>query len=150
MIKLNLPEYSFTIRYLDTVPEIFDSIRKKYVVLTPEEWVRQNFVRYLIAEKNYPKSLLAIEKEITVNRLKKRCDVVIYNRDLKPIVIVECKSPTVKINQEVFDQAARYNLSLNVEYLIITNGMNHYCCTIDEENKSYKFKEEIPSFNQEF
>ena len=145
---MNLPEYTFTTRNLETSPEIFDSIRKKYIVLTPEEWVRQNFVKYLIEEKNYPKSLLAIEKEITVNRLKKRCDIVIYNRDLKPIVIVECKSPSIKINQETFDQAARYNLSLNVKYLIITNGMNHYCCTIDEENKAYIFKEEIPSFLQ--
>jgi type I site-specific restriction endonuclease len=145
---LNLPEYSFTTRNLEKSPEIFDSIRKKYVQLTPEEWVRQNFVRYLIEEKNYPKSLLAIEKEITVNRLKKRCDVVIYTRDLKPIVVVECKSPSVKINQASFDQASKYNLSLNVKYIIITNGMKHYCCTIDEENKTYIFKEEIPSFLQ--
>ena len=145
---MNLPEYSFTTRNLEKSPEIFDSIRKKFVALTPEEWVRQNFVKYLIEEKKYPKSLLAIEKEITVNRLKKRCDVVIYNRDLKPIIIVECKSPSVKINQETFDQAARYNLSLNVEYLIITNGLNHYCCIIDEEKKAYIFKEEIPSFLQ--
>jgi len=146
MIKLNLPEYSFNIRNLETTPEIFDSIRKKYVALSPEEWVRQNFVKYLIKEKNYPKSLLAIEKEITVNRLKKRCDVVIYNRDLKPIVIVECKSPSIKINQASFDQAARYNLSLNVKYIIITNGINHYCCAIDEENKSYSFVEGIPNY----
>ena len=145
---MNLPEYTFTTRNLEKSPEIFDSIRKKFVALTPEEWVRQNFVKYLIEEKKYPKSLLAIEKEITVNRLKKRCDVVIYNRDLKPIIIVECKSPSVKINQETFDQAARYNLSLNVEYLIITNGLNHYCCIIDEEKKAYIFKEEIPSFLQ--
>ncbi len=143
MIKLNLPDYSFTIR--DNT-EIFDSIRKKYVALTPEEWVRQNFVRYLIEEKKFPKSLIAIEKEIVVNRMKKRGDIVVYNRELKPILIVECKAPTVKITQATFDQVARYNLSLNVEYLIITNGINHFCCTINEEKKGYIFVEKIPFY----
>ena len=146
MEKLNLPEYDFSIRNIEGVIEIFDIIRKKNVVLTPEEWVRQNFIRYLIEEKSYPKSLLAIEKEIKVNKLKKRCDIVVYNRQLKPILIVECKSFNVKINQQAFDQAARYNQSLNVKNLIITNGLSHYCCLIEENKETYTFIKDIPSF----
>ncbi len=146
MHKLNLPEYDFSIRNGQNVIEIFDGIRKKYVALTPEEWVRQNFIRYLIEERDYPKSLMAIEKELIVNKLKKRCDIVVYNRQLIPILIVECKAFNVKINQQAFDQAARYNLSLNVKNLIITNGLSHYCCLIEENKEAYTFIKDIPNF----
>lgn len=146
LIKLNLPDYLFNLRNLESKPEIFDIIRKKYVTLTPEEWVRQNFVRYLNEEKDFPKSFLAIEKEIIVNKLKKRGDIVVYNRELKPILIVECKSPNIKPNQGVFDQAARYNMALNVKYFIITNGLNHICVEVDKENNSYYLVQMIPNY----
>lgn len=146
MKKLNLPEYSFKIRTLGLNQEIFDSVRKKYIVLTPEEWVRQNFVRYLIEERKYPASLIAIEKTITVNKLRKRCDIVVYSRDRKPVIMVECKSSSIKISQSTFDQVARYNLSLNVKYLIITNGMNHYSCIVEKDKSGYVFLESIPMY----
>jgi hypothetical protein len=144
--KLNLPEYFFKIRTIANNKEIFDPIRKKYIFLTSEEWVRQNFIRYLIEERKFPASLIAIEKTITVNKLKKRCDVVIYDRNRKPLILVECKASSVKITQSSFDQGARYNLSLNVKYLIVTNGINHYSCTIEREKKSYVFLEDVPFY----
>jgi hypothetical protein len=146
--KLNLPDYVFKIRTIGLNQEIFDSVRKRYIVLTPEEWVRQNFVRYLIEERKYPSSLIAIEKTITVNKLKKRCDIVVYNRDRKPAIMVECKSSSIKITQSTFDQAARYNISLNVKYLIITNGINHYSCIVEKEKSKYIFLENIPLYSE--
>jgi hypothetical protein len=146
--KLNLPDYSFKIRANGINKEIFDTVRKKYVVLTPEEWVRQNFVRYLIEERKYPASLIAIEKTITVNKLKKRCDIVVYNRDRKPVILVECKASSIKISQSSFDQAARYNIALNVKYLIITNGINHYSCIVEGAKSAYVFLENIPLYNE--
>lgn len=148
MEKLNLPDYSFKIRANGINKEIFDTVRKKYVVLTPEEWVRQNFVRYLIEERKYPASLIAIEKTITVNKLKKRCDIVVYNRDRKPVILVECKASSIKISQSSFDQAARYNIALNVKYLIITNGINHYSCIVEGAKSAYVFLENIPLYNE--
>ena len=146
--KLNLPDYTFNIRKVNRNTEIFDFVRKKYVVLNPEEWVRQNFVRYLVEERKYPASLIAIEKTITVNKLKKRCDIVVYSRDRKPIIMVECKSSSIKISQSTFDQAARYNISLNVKYLIVTNGINHYSCIIEKDKSSYVFLEHIPFYKE--
>jgi hypothetical protein len=147
--KLNLPQYSF--RLLEGAKgsqrtQIFDIIRKKYVLLTPEEWVRQNFVQYLLNEKKCPLSLIAIEMGLKYNTLQKRGDVVVHDITGKPWLIVECKAPSVKITQEVFDQVARYNMSLKVKYLVVTNGMNHFCCEIDHEERTYKFISEIPKF----
>ena len=148
MEKLNLPEYTFRIATVDGKTQIFDGIRKKYVTLTDEEWVRQNFIMYLISEKNYPASLISIEKSLQVNRMEKRADIVVYGKDLKPKVIVECKAPSVAISQEVFDQVARYNIPLKVDYLIVTNGLIHYCCKIDFNKNEYTFINEVPDFTE--
>ena len=146
MKRLNLPTYSFNIKLIEQRKYIFDFIRKKFVILTPEEWVRQNFLRYLVDEKNYPASLIAIEKEFKLNNLSKRSDTVVYNKMGKPFLIVEFKAPDVKIDQKVFDQIARYNMKLKVNYLMVSNGMEHYCCMLDYSKNSYVFLKEIPNF----
>jgi len=146
MQKLNLPEYQLSIRNKGNKNEVFDSIRKKYVILTPEEWVRQNFILFLINEKNYPSSLIAVEKGLKVNNMFRRTDIVLYNSEAEPQMIVECKAPEVSISQDTFDQAARYNISLNVEFLTITNGLHHYCCRINAKDKSISFLKEIPNY----
>jgi hypothetical protein len=146
MQKLNLPEYSFKIQTGKGKDQIFDPIRKKYVVLTPEEWVRQNFIRYLIHDKKYPSSLMAIEKQLLVNNQPRRYDLVIYNRKGHPNIIVEFKAPSVKIAQDTFDQAVRYNMALKVKYIVVSNGMQHFACEIDYEKNSYSFLKAIPGF----
>ncbi|HYV91171.1 MAG TPA: type I restriction enzyme HsdR N-terminal domain-containing protein [Chitinophagales bacterium] len=137
-------KYDFRIQREGDQSFIFDIIRKKFVALTPEEWVRQHWIHYLIEEKKYPRSLFALEKMIELNQLAKRCDIVIYNREGKPFLIVECKSPDVKISQKVFDQIARYNLTLRVKYLVVSNGSEHHCCEIDFEKKTYDFLPSLP------
>jgi type I site-specific restriction endonuclease len=144
--QLNFPLYDFRFRDTNSRPEIFDEVRKKWVTLTPEEWVRQHAVRWVIAEKKYPASLLAIEKSITVNGLTKRCDIVAFDRTGKPLLIIECKAHDVEISQPVFDQAARYNMTLNVNLFLLTNGLNHFCCVADHEKQSYLFLKELPEF----
>ncbi|PCJ84394.1 MAG: restriction endonuclease subunit R [Flavobacteriales bacterium] len=146
MLKLNLPTYEFKIKRTDKGTEIFDKVRKKYVALKPEEWVRQHFIHYLIGEKNYPASLLEVEKALEVNRLQKRSDIVAYNNTGQPQLIVECKAPSVKISQKAFDQIARYNIALKVKYLVVTNGLQHYCCKIDFEKKGFEFLKEVPGY----
>ncbi|MCD6112073.1 MAG: type I restriction enzyme HsdR N-terminal domain-containing protein [Bacteroidales bacterium] len=146
MQKLNLPEYNFNIKLNNNKLEIFDSIRKKFVALTPEEWVRQNFIMYLINKKHFPASLIAVEKKLIFNNMTRRTDIVLYNKNGSPKLIVECKSTDIKINQKVFDQIARYNMTLKVNYLVVTNGLEHYCCYIDDKNKTYNFLEEIPDY----
>ena len=147
MQKLNLPEYTFNLKLCKSGQQIFDAVRKKFVSLTSEEWVRQNFVTWLINEKHYPASLIAIEKELVVNELKKRYDVAVYNKSHIPSLLVECKAPDIIISQKVFDQAARYNIALKAEYLVVTNGITHYCCFIDIENGKYSFLERIPDYD---
>jgi len=147
MRKLNLPEYSFRLRKnAAEKTEIFDAIRKRFYILTPEEWVRQNFINYLIHIKNFPASLMSIEKGLKLNGMHKRTDIVQYNKSGKPILIVECKAPDIKLNQDTFDQAARYNLTLQVDYLIITNGLEHYACKMDYAKKRIQFLTDIPNF----
>lgn len=146
MQPLNLPTYKFRIKSNENKFAIFDMIRKKYVVLTPEEWVRQHFIRYLIEEKNYPISLIAVEKKLTINNLTKRTDILVFNTEGTPEIIVECKAPNVKITQDSFDQIARYNLKLNANYLIVSNGLNHFFCKMDVKNERYVFLENIPDF----
>lgn len=146
MIKLNLPTYSFKIKSKENKTLIFDKFRKKYVVLTPEEWVRQHFAYYLLEEKKYPFSLISVEKQLIINNLKKRSDILVFNALGTPEIIVECKAPSVKISQETFDQIARYNLKLNANYLIVTNGLKHFYCQMDTENETYIFLKEIPDF----
>jgi hypothetical protein len=146
MDKLNLPEYSFKISVVDGQNRIFDPLRKKMVVLTPEEWVRQNFIQFLVVEKFYPVSLIKVEMGFRLNKRLRRSDILVHNRKGEPLLIVECKAPSVKISQRVFDQIARYNMSLKVEYLLVTNGMDHYCCQIDHESKTYHFLKDIPDY----
>ena len=147
MQKLNLPNFNFKIKNSENKMLIFDNLRKKYLVLTPEEWVRQHFVHYLISEKKYPISLIAIEKQLTLNTRKKRTDILVFNQIGTPELIVECKAPSVKITQDTFDQIARYNLKLNANYLIVTNGLTHFYCKMDFKNKTYIFLRDIPAYN---
>lgn len=146
MHKLNLPAYTFKLKSNEKHTLIFDNLRKKYFVLTPEEWVRQHFVQFLIDEKKYPISLIALEKQLTINNLKKRTDIVIYNKLGDPDIIVECKAPQIKITQATFDQIARYNLKLKANYLIVTNGLEHFFCKMDFENETYIFLKDIPDY----
>lgn len=144
--QLNLPEFSFKVKSDGQRKYIFDNIRKRYVVLTPEEWVRQNFIAYLINEKKYPASLIAVEMPLKINRLEKRADIVLFSGLGLPMIIVECKAPGVKITQKVFDQAALYNLDLKVEHLIVSNGMVHYCAELNHNERKWKLLPEIPEF----
>jgi len=146
MQELNLPKYPFKLRDVESKLQIFDSVRKKYLVLTPEEWVRQHFVQYLIQEKKYPASLIAIEIGLKYNQLQKRADILVYDNKGNPHLMVECKAPEVKISQETFHQIAVYNMAFKVNYLIVTNGMEHYCCEMDYTTNSYRFLPEVPSF----
>ena len=147
MLSLNLPPYETKIAEREGKRQIFDPLRKSYVALTPEEWVRQHFVNYLLQYKGYPTTLTANEVGITLNGMSRRCDTVIYDKNLKPRAIVEYKAPTVKITKEVFAQISRYNLVLRVDYLIISNGLQHYCCRMDYENNSFTFLQEIPDYD---
>ena len=148
-MKLNLPQYQFKTRVNPSgKDEIFDELRKKFVILTPEEWVRQNLIRYLTEEKNYPSMLIAIEKGIKVNNMQKRFDAVVHNRNGQPLMLIEFKSPDVKINQKVMEQISRYNLSLNVSYLFVSNGLSHYCCYIDKVTGTFEFLDDIPKFDK--
>lgn len=146
MVKLNLPDVDLKIKSKENKLFIFDPFRKKDIVLTPEEWVRQHFASYLTIEKNYPVSLTVLEKELILNNTKKRTDIVIYNTQGSPEIIVECKAPTIKITQSTFDQIARYNLQLKATYLIVTNGLVHYFCQMDFKNKQYLFLKDVPNY----
>ena len=125
---------------------IFDVVRKKYLLLTNEEWVRQNFIQYLNKVKKYPLGLMGVEQMVKYNSLKTRADIVMYNTEGKANIIVECKAPDVKITQDTFNQIAKYNSQLKVKYLLVTNGMNHYCCKMDYESNRITFLEEIPNY----
>lgn len=146
MQKLNLPEYNFRIKTEGEKTQIFDGIRKKFVVLTPEEWVRQNFIEYLKREKNYPETLMAVEKQIAVNGMQRRFDLLVYTRNGQPLLIAEFKAPEIKITQEVFDQVVRYNMALRVEKVIVSNGLQHFACEINYIKNSFSYLPEIPAF----
>lgn len=146
MKNLNFPSYNFRIKNSENNTYIFDVIRKKFVVLQPEEWVRQNCIQFLINEKNFPVNLINVEKVVRINGLNKRYDIIAYNSDGSIFLIVECKAPKVKISQSAFDQIARYNLTLKASYLMVTNGLNHYFCTIDHNLGTYNFLKELPSY----
>lgn len=149
MHKLNFPSYNYRFKNNENKTHIFDVIRKKFVVLQPEEWVRQHCLNYLINEKNYPISLLNVEKQLKINRLIKRYDVVIYNNDGSIFCLVECKAPSVKITQKTFDQIAQYNRTLNASYLMVTNGLNHYYCSMNQMSKGYNFIKSLPKYSTE-
>ncbi|MBQ8361971.1 MAG: type I restriction enzyme HsdR N-terminal domain-containing protein [Bacteroidaceae bacterium] len=148
MLSLNLPPYTTKIVVRDGKKAIWDIIRRKYVALTPEEWVRQHFVHFLVEHKGYPVSLLANEVALTLNGTSRRCDTVLYNRSLSPRMIVEYKAPHIPINQKVFDQIGRYNLVFRVDYLIVSNGLSHYCCRMDYEHQSYVFLRDVPEYGE--
>ena len=148
MLELNLPSFEKKITHRGDKPFILDIIRRQYVALTPEEWVRQHFVHFLISHKGFPHSLMANEVQLKLNGMNRRCDTVVYDRTLKPRIIIEYKAPTVHITQQVFDQICRYNMVLQVDYLIVSNGLAHYCCKVDYATHSYSFLREIPQYNE--
>ena len=145
MKSLNYPNYSFRFKNSENKTYIFDEIRKKFVVLTPEEWVRQNTLQYLIQEKKYSTSFINVEKLVKVNRINKRYDIVVFNPDGSIFLLIECKAPEIQISQQTFDQIARYNLALKATFLMVTNGLNHYFCQMDFENEKYTFLKELPN-----
>lgn len=146
MFSLNLPDFQVKIAVTDGKKMVFDPLRRKYVALTPEEWVRQHFVHFLIQHKGYPSGLLANEVQLTLNGTRKRCDTVLYDRTRTPRMIIEYKAPTVPITRQVFDQITRYNIVLRVDYLIVSNGLEHYCCKVDYERFCCNFLKEIPDY----
>lgn len=148
MYRLNLPQYEIKIADRDGKKVILDDLRRKFVRLTPEEWVRQHFTHFLIEHKGYPSALLANEVELSIGQKKLRCDSVLYGADLRPRMIIEYKAPDVRITQKTFDQISAYNMLLRVDYLTISNGLYHYCCKMDYENRSYAFLDDIPSYSQ--
>ena len=148
MFELNLPPFDVKISLEGEKKRIFDVIRRRYVALTPEEWVRQHFVHFLAEEKGYPLSLMANEVQLKLNGMSRRCDTVVYDRTLTPRVIVEYKTPTMEITQKVFDQISRYNRVLRVDYLIVSNGLTHYCCRIDYASQGYTFLPDIPKYEE--
>ena len=145
--SLNLPPYDVRISEEEGRQRIFDILRRKYVALTPEEWVRQHFVHYLIEQKGYPKGLLANEVELHIGDKRLRCDTLLSNRNMQPQMIIEYKAPTIRIQQRTFDQIVAYNLLLKVDYLIVSNGIQHFCCKMDYERHTYVFLKEIPDYN---
>jgi len=146
MRKLNLPEYDFRYRVEGEDRYVMDVFRKRYVMLTPEEEVRQRFARYLVEEKDYPSSLIMTEYALKLNKMIRRCDILVHKPAGHPAVLVECKAPAVNLNQAVFDQVSQYNLVFKVEYLMITNGLKHYCCTVDFDSQKVNFLNKIPSY----
>lgn len=148
MGPLNLPDFSAQLKINRTENTIFDVFRKKHIALTPEEWVRQNFLHFLVQNLGYPPGLISVEMALNLNKLSRRCDAVIFNRTGTAKMIVECKAAQVKITQKTFDQIAAYNLKLKVDFLVVTNGLNHYCCQMDYQNNSYTFLEDIPAYQK--
>ena len=147
MVELNLPEFEYKVKKReDGSWAIWDRLRERWVALTPEEWVRQHFVEWLITDKGFPAALMGNEVSLTQNGISRRCDTVVGDRTGQPLVIVEYKAPNINITQKVFDQIVRYNMVLKARYLMVSNGLVHYCCQIDYEKNSYKFLEEIPSY----
>jgi hypothetical protein len=146
MQKLNLPAYQFNIKTLNSKRYIFDIVRRRFVLLTSEEWVRQNFVMYLTDAKKYPLSLMAVERQIKVNGKIYRFDLLVYNKKGDPLLIAEFKAPGITVNQETFDQVVRYNMAFSVKLVIVSNGMQHFVCQVDYSTNSYKFLREVPQY----
>lgn len=148
MTRLNLPPFEIKLRGTKAQPQIFDILRKKYIALTPEEWVRQHFVHFLVEHKGYPAALIANEIQLKVGEKTLRADSVLYSRDLKPRMIIEYKAPHIPITQKVFDQISIYNMLLHVDYLVVSNGLQHYICKMDYNDKKYLFLEDIPDYKE--
>ena len=147
MIRLNLPEYEINVVERDGKRMIFDFLRRKYVALTPEEWVRQHFTHFLVSQKGYPKTLLANEAQLQIGDEHLRCDTVLYNKEMQPLMIVEYKAPQIQLQQKTFDQIAAYNLLLHADFLVVSNGLEHYCCQMVYEQRTYRFLTEIPDYS---
>ena len=148
MIRLNLPEYEINVAERDGKQQIFDFLRRRFVALTPEEWVRQNFTHFLVEHKGYPKALLANEIQLSIGDKRLRCDTLLYNKEMQPLMIIEYKAPHIQIQQKTFDQIVVYNLLLHADYLVVSNGLQHFCCQMDYDRRSYQFLPEIPSYNE--
>lgn len=148
MTRLNLPPFEIKLRGTKAQPQIFDILRKKYIAITPEEWVRQHFVHFLVEHKGYPAALMANEIQLKVGEKTLRADSVLYSRDLKPRMIIEYKAPHIPITQKVFDQISIYNMLLHVDYLVVSNGLQHYICKMDYNDKKYLFLEDIPDYEE--
>lgn len=146
MQQLNFPACGFRFKNSENKTAVFDEIRKKFVILTPEEWVRQHVVQFLIKVKKYPKSLINVEKVLKLNGMTKRYDVVVFNNDGSILILVECKAPEVRISQNTFDQIARYNMTIDAQLLMVTNGLDHYFCKMDYANEQYEFLRELPDY----
>lgn len=146
MLQLNFPSYDVKLRQNNSQQEIFDPVRRKFVVLTPEEWVRQHLIAYLFHHKSVPLKMIGVEKQLFIHRQLKRFDLVVFSRQAVPLLLAECKSPQVEITEKVFDQAARYNLHLKAHYFLITNGLDHYSCRLDYVSQKYSFTVEIPDY----
>ena len=148
MVELNLPEYEYKVKKReDGSWAIWDRLRERWVALTPEEWVRQHFVNWLITDKHFPAALMGNEVSLTQNGIARRCDTIVADRTGAPLVIVEYKAPSINVTQKTFDQIVRYNMVLKARYLIVSNGLNHYCCQIDYDKNTYRFLEDIPQYN---
>ena len=148
MQELNFPTYSFRFKNNQNKIAVFDDLRKKFVILTPEEWVRLHCVKFLQSNKNYPSSHINVEKQLKIAGLTKRYDIVVFEPEGNIHIIVECKAPSVKITQDTFDQIARYNLSLKANYLMVNNGLEHFFCQLDYENENYIFLKELPEYKK--
>jgi hypothetical protein len=148
LLPLNLPPYPFKLTDQNGQLTVFDELRKKNIIITPEEWVRQHFVQYLIRQKHYPKSLIKLEGGLKLHGMAKRTDIVVFNSFGQKILLVECKAPAVAITQATFDQAARYNMVHKVQLMVISNGLQHYYCRIDHQTETYKFIEELPGYKE--
>ena len=149
MVTLNLPHYPFKLKEKNKKIYILDEIRKKYLYLTPEEWVRQHVIQYLVIYKLYPRSLIKIESGLFLNTMRRRSDVLIFDRNAKPLLLVECKAPSIKINEKVIDQAARYNMEYRAPFIIVTNGLDVVACSMDHRNQTFEVLKEIPDYRSE-
>lgn len=148
MKELNLPAYSFSIKQDDNASSlIYDEIRRKYVHLSPEEWVRQHFIKYLVKEKEYPPGLIGVEVMFKMNRLVRRADILVYDRKGEPAMIVECKAPAVRISAAVFDQIVEYNLKFRLKYIVVTNGLKHFACLTDPVKGKWAFLDTLPHYD---
>lgn len=148
MHQLNFSPYQFRVKNSENGHQIFDIVRRKFVALHPEEWVRQHTIHYLVKEKNYPLSIINVEKQLKINQLTKRADIVVFKNTGEVDILIECKAYDIAISQDTFDQIARYNLKLKANYLMVTNGMEHYFCQMDWRNEKYHFINEIPAFSR--
>ena len=148
MTELNLPHYDVKIRGTRQKPEIYDFLRRRFVALTPEEWVRQHFTHFLVEHMGYPQALLGNEIELHAGSKRLRCDSILYDEQLKPRVILEYKAPSVALTQKVFNQISTYNFLLHVDYLMVSNGLDHFCCRMDYEQHSYHFLETVPTYSE--